>query len=105
MIIKTKIDWLQNKVLTDEEKEVLEAKRIVLGDDYDANDEYDETEKNAIIDTTNDKIYIEIEPEKVCMVRLLDAQYVYTEDGRMERIEERLYLKSTLDEIFENLNK
>jgi hypothetical protein len=104
MILRTKIDWLQNKVLTKEEQEILEAKREVLEDDYDAAaEEYEETEKDAIIDTVNDKIYIEIEPDKICMIRLLDAQYAYNEAGKMERIEERLYFKSTLEQIYNEL--
>lgn len=104
MILKTKIDWLQNKVLTKEEQEILQAKKEVLEDAYDIiNEEFEEAEKDAIIDTVNDKIYIEIEPEKICMIRLLDANYAFTESGQMERIEERLYFKSTLETIYNEL--
>lgn len=107
MILKTKIDWLQNKEMSDAEKEIMQAKKDVMGDDYvdDYEDEYEEIEKNAIIDGCNDKIYIEIDSETVCLVRLLGADYYPTESGSMQRIEERLYFKSTLDEIYENLTK
>lgn len=104
MILKTKIDWLQNKNLTKEEQEILEAKKEFLEDAYDIiNEEFEEAEKDAIIDTVNDKIYIEVEPDKICLIRLLDANYAFTESGRMERIEERLYFKSTLETIYNEL--
>jgi hypothetical protein len=105
MILKTKIDWLQNKELSDSEKELLQAKKEFLGDDYIDDDEkqYEEIEKNAIIDTDSDKLYIEIDDEKVCMVRLLGGDYYPTEDGALQRIEERLYFMSTLDEIYNTL--
>lgn len=110
MIIRTKIDWLQNKEVSKEELELIQAKKDVLGDDYDPSEhekdeEYEETKKNAIIDLVNDKIFIELEEDKVCIIKLLDATYSYNEQGAMERIEERLYIDSTLDEIEQQLNK
>lgn len=105
MIIRTKIDWLQNKELSETEKEFLEAKKE-FEENFDSfNEEYEETEKNAIIDTDSDKLYIEVETERICMTRLLDGQYILAENGNMERIEERLFFKSTLDEIYNELIK
>lgn len=34
MVIKTEIDWLVEKKLTEEEKEIIDAKKEVLGNDY-----------------------------------------------------------------------
>ena len=34
MVIKTEIDWLVEKKLTEEEKEINDAKKEVLGNDY-----------------------------------------------------------------------
>ena len=102
MIIKTKIDWLQTKKLSEYEQ----AKREVVGDDFkDDTDPYEEAEKDAVIDTGNDKMYIQIEPDKICMIRLLDAQYLYSENGQLERIEERLMFKSDLETIYNELTQ
>lgn len=104
MILKTKMEWLQTKVLTKEEKEILEAKKDVLQEAYnEMEDEYESSERDAVIDTVNDKIYVEVEPGRICMMRLLFADYMYTEGGQMERIEERLYFKSTLETIYNEL--
>ena len=34
MVIKTEIDWLVEKKSTEEEKEIIDAKKEVLGSDY-----------------------------------------------------------------------
>lgn len=100
MILRTTIEWVQIKPLTEFEI----AKREVLAEEYEPPvDEYEELIKEAVIDTTNEKIYIEIEPDKICMIRLLDANYAYNENGGMERIEERLIFKETLENIYNKL--
>lgn len=105
MIIKTKIDWMQNKKLSDEEKEIIEAKKAVL-DNYNGYDEeYEETEKEAVIDTVNDKIYIQVEENKICLIRLLGGDYFPNEQGVLERIEERIYFQSNLDDVFKQLKE
>lgn len=101
MILKTTIDWLQNKPLSEEEI----AKREVLGPDYKSTDDYDEVEKSAIIDTSDDKLYIEIEPNKICMTKLLGGEFIVDDNDIIQRMEERLYFKCTLAELFENLMK
>lgn len=107
MLLKVKIDWVQNKKLTKEEQEQLDAKIEVLGSDYEDSyeDRYDEVEKLALIDTENNKMYVEVEDNKVCLTRLLTAEYIPTSTGNVERIEERLYINTTLVEIEKQLTK
>lgn len=99
MIIRTQIEWLQQKQLSD--KEI--AKREVLGSDYDTSDAYETVLKTAIVDTVNDKLYVEISDTKVCMTKLLSAEYAYSEGGQIERIEERVTILETLDNIYNQL--
>lgn len=99
MIIKTKIEWLQQKELSD--KEI--AKREVLGTDYDTSDSYETVLKTAVVDTINDKLYVEISDTKVCMTKLLSAEYAYGENGQIERIEERITILEKLDNIYNQL--
>jgi hypothetical protein len=101
MILRTRIEWLQLKKLSANEL----AKREVLGSDYDSSDEYETVEKEAIVDTINDKLYIELTPEKICMTRLLNAEYAYNENGQIERIEERVTIMETLDNIYNKLQQ
>lgn len=103
MIILTKISWVQTKKLSDEEREILEAKKAVI-EDYDSYDDaYEDTEKNAIIDTEGEKVYIEIDEKTVCMTRLLSGEYYTNDRGNLERIEERLYFQGNLTEIYNEL--
>ena len=101
MILRTKIEWLQQKQLS--EKEI--AKREVLGTDYDSSETYETVIKTAIVDTENDKLYVEAGEGKICMTKLLNAEYAYTENGQIERIEERVTIFETLDNIYEQLTK
>ena len=105
MIIRTKIDWLQNKELSTEEREILDAKREFLESYDEYEEEYEETTKEAILDTFNNKIYIQVEENKICLIELLGGQYIQDESGAMRKMEERLYFESTLDELYDQLIK
>lgn len=109
MIIKTKIDWVQTRELSEEERERIEAKKAVLEDRYDPfedeEDLFEDAEKNAIIDTNNNKLYVEISENKICLTNLLGGEYIVMENGSTQRVEERLYFKSTLEEIYTELTK
>lgn len=101
MILRTQIEWLEPKQLSEEEQ----AKLDYLGKHYVPDDEeiYTEVLKNALIDTSDNKLYIELDSTSVAMSNLLSAIYVVKGNGEVQRNEEKLYIKSTLDEIYENL--
>lgn len=100
MILKTKIDWLESKKITDEEK----AKKEVLGDEYVApKEEFEKTKKDAIVDTFTDKLYIEVSKNKVCIMRLLDTQFLPGADGSYEKFEDTILIEGTIDDIYEKL--
>ena len=102
MILKTKIAWLTAKAESEEEK----LKREVLGDDYQeekVKDGYDKTKKDALIDTYEDKLYIQLYEDQVCIQRLLQSDYVPTQDGIITKYEDSIIIYSTLDEIYEQL--
>lgn len=99
MILRTQIEWLQLKELSEKEM----AKREVLGSDYDSTESYETVLKDAIVDTVNDKLYVGLTNDKVCMTRLLSAEYAYNESGQIERIEERVTIIETLENIYKQL--
>lgn len=109
MILQTTVEWTQDKKLSKEESEKLKAKREVLGDEYDSYEDqdllYEETVKNAIIDTNENKLYVEISEGRICMTHLLGCQYICTIDNNLQTVTEKLYFESTLDEIKEKLNE
>ena len=104
MILRTIIDWEQDKEMDEYEKSVFEARRIVDPDynPYADDSLFESTTKNAIIDTVQNKIYVEISDDRLCMTKLLGGEYVIIND-EIDRLEERLYFQSTLDEIYEKL--
>ena len=87
------------------EKEKIEDRKEFETDYNSFKDETEEVEKDAIIDTVANKLYIQTSEDKVCITNLLTGEYVENENGNIERIEERLYFKSTLDEVYEQLTK
>lgn len=107
MILRTTVEWTQDKKISPEELEKLKAKQEVLGDEYDPYDDqdllYEQTVNNAIIDTDNDKLYVEVSENRICITHLLGCQYVYTPDNTLQTITEKLYIQSTLEEIEEAL--
>lgn len=105
MIIRTKIEWSQAKELTESEKEFREAKRSVLKD-YNPHeeDEYETVEKQAIIDTEDDKLYVEISENRICLTSLMGGEYMIVEDS-IQKVSNRIYFEATLDEIMEKLTK
>ena len=107
MILRTTVEWTQDKKISPEDLEKLKAKQEVLGRDYNPMEDqhllYEETVKNAIIDTDSDKIYVEISANRICMTRLLDAQYICDSENVIQTVTEKLYFESTLEEIEEAL--
>lgn len=101
MIIKTKIEWSEPIEISEEEK----AKREVLGSEYQPIDDYEKLEKEAIIDTVENKLYVEIDERKVCLTELLGADYLYSDSGFITKMEEKIYLITTLDKIYKMLTK
>ena len=102
MIIRTKIDWSQEKKLDPIEKEKIEAKAEVVPE-YDPYDDLnEEVEKEALIDTTEDKIYVQVDDNKICMMNLLSGEYILT-DTSVQRFQERIIFKGNLDEIEKKL--
>lgn len=109
MILKTTVEWTQDKKLSKSEKENIDAKREVLGENYDPYEDqhllYEETVKNALIDTNENKLYVEISEDRICMTHLLGCQYIATSDDLLQTVTEKLYFKSTLDKIMKELKK
>ena len=72
MIIKTKIEWLKEIELTEEEETIIEAKRAVLGGEYIPEDiKYDAVTKDAIIDVKNKLLFVQVEQDEMCVTKLL----------------------------------
>lgn len=103
MIIRTKIEWTQEKKLDELEKQKLEAK-AEFEPDFDPFEEmYEDSEKEAIIDTNQNKVYVAIEPGKICVMNLLGAEYIVVGKS-VQRFQERVTFEGDLDEIYNNLN-
>ena len=100
MIIKTEIDWLIEKKLTEEEQELIDAKKEVLGNDYvPESDQYTSSKKDAIIDFENQFIFVCTGENEVCVTRLLDSDY-FPVDGTVHKMTDRQYFKGNLDEVY-----
>lgn len=107
MIFKSKIYWTQTKEMSEKEKEIQQAKMEVLGDDYEFDEEieFENTEKNVIIDTSDNIMYVELNEEEICISELLGGDYIMQENGDITKMKDMVYIKSTLKEIWEKLNK
>lgn len=104
MIFKTKIEWRQEKELDPLIKEELEAKAEFVTD-YDPTDElYESIEKDCVIDTNDDRMYVQVSENKICMANLLGGEYMVLPDG-IQRFEERIYFKGDLNDIYTELTK
>lgn len=102
MILRTKIDWLQAKELSEKEK----AKKEVLGADYVApKEEFEKTQKDAIVDTYTDKLYIGVSENKVCIMRLLDTQFIPNTEGGIEKFEDTILIEGTIENIYNQLTE
>lgn len=100
MIIKTKIEWLKEIELTDEEKAIIEAKRAVLGGEYIPEDiKYDAVTKDAIIDIKNKLLFVQVEQDEICVTKLLESTYVLIEGG-VQKLTDRQYFKGDLEELY-----
>lgn len=106
MILLTEIEWEQNRELSELEKEKIEAKREFVPeyDPYSDDSLFEQTIKRAIIDTDSDKLYVEVEYNKICMTNLLGGVYI-TENNYTQRVEERLYFEAKLEDIYKNLTE
>lgn len=100
MIIKTKIEWLKEIELTEEEKTIIEAKRAVLGGEYMPEDiKYDAVTKDAIIDVKNKLLFVQVEQDEICVTKLLESTYVSIEGG-VQKLTDRQYFKGDLEELY-----
>lgn len=100
MIIKTKIEWLKEIELTEEEKTIIEAKRAVLGGEYVPDDiKYDAVTKDALIDLRNKLLFVQVEQGELCVTKLLDSTYVSVDDG-IQKLTDRQYFKGDLEELY-----
>ena len=100
MIIKTKIEWLKEIELTEEEKTIIEAKRDVLGGEYIPEDiKYDAVTKDAIIDVKNKLLFVQVEQDEICVTKLLESTYVSIEGG-VQKLTDRQYFKGDLEELY-----
>ena len=100
MIIKTKIEWLKEIELTEEEKTIIEAKRAVLGGEYIPEDiKYDAVTKDAIIDIKNKLLFVQVEQDEICVTKLLESTYVLIEGG-VQKLTDRQYFKGDLEELY-----
>lgn len=100
MIIKTKIEWLKEIELTEEEKTINEAKRAVLGGEYIPEDiKYDAVTEDAIIDVKNKLLFVQVEQDEICVTKLLESTYVSIEGG-VQKLTDRQYFKGDLEELY-----
>lgn len=100
MIIKTKIEWLKEIELTEEEKTIIEAKRAVLGGEYIPEDiKYDAVTEDAIIDVKNKLLFVQVEQDEICVTKLLESTYVSIEGG-VQKLTDRQYFKGDLEELY-----
>ena len=100
MVIKTEIDWLVEKKLTEEEKEIIDAKKEVLGSDYIPElDQYTSSKKEAIIDFENQFIFVSTGENELCVTRLLDSDY-FPVGGAVHKMTDRQYFKGNIEEIY-----
>ena len=100
MIIKTKIEWLKEIELTEEEETIIEAKRAVLGGEYIPEDiKYDAVTKDAIIDVKNKLLFVQVEQDEICVTKLLEPTYVSIEGG-VQKLTDRQYFKGDLEELY-----
>ena len=100
MVIKTKIEWLKEIELTEEEKTINEAKRAVLGGEYIPEDiKYDAVTEDAIIDVKNKLLFVQVEQDEICVTKLLESTYVSIEGG-VQKLTDRQYFKGDLEELY-----
>ena len=100
MVIKTKIEWLKEVELTEEEKTIIEAKRAVLGGEYVPEDiKYDAVTKDALIDLRNKLLFVQVEQGELCVTNLLDSTYISVDDG-IQKLTDRQYFKGDLEELY-----
>lgn len=107
MILKTKMQFEEEstKGMSKEDKEIYEAKKAVLGDDFDHDEEYDKVEKNVIIDTDHDHLYVEDEDGYIVMRNLLQSDIYPLENGSVGSFYSQITYKGNLDEIYAILIK
>ena len=100
MVIKTEIEWLAEKELTEEEKEIIDAKKEVLGSEYTPElDQYTSIKKDAIIDFENQFIFVSTGENELCVTRLLDSDY-FPVGGAVHKMTDRQYFKGNIEEIY-----
>lgn len=104
MILRTKLEWSAEKKLDPIEKEEIEARMEFDPAYIPDNDLYEDVQKECIIDTDNNLIYVQVEPDKVCIVKLLGGQYLELSIG-VQRFEERVFIESNLEEIYKELKE
>lgn len=108
MILRTKVEYEEENTskLNEDEKAKYIAKKDFLGKDFPEEELIiDKVERNVIIDTDNDKIYIDIGEGKISMRNLLDSEFFPLEDGSIGNFFAQVVFKGNLDEIYENLLK
>lgn len=106
MILKTTIEYEEENTahLTEEEKQKYVAKKEFLGKDFpEAELLMDKIDKPVIIDTDNEKMYIDIGEGKISMRHLLDSEFFPLEDGSVGNFFSQVVFKGNLDEIYNTL--
>lgn len=102
MVYRTVIEWVQERKLDPVEKEKIEA-RVEFEKTYDPYDDLNEkVDKEAIIHTDEDKMYVQIEDDKICMLNLLNVEYIYMDDS-IKKFQERIMFKGNLNDIEKKL--
>ena len=100
MVIKTKVEWLKEIELTEEEKTIIEAKRAVLGGEYVPDDiKYGAVTKDALIDLRNKLLFVQVEQGELYLTKLLESTYVSIEGG-VQKLTDRQYFKGDLEELY-----
>ena len=108
MILRTTIEYEEENTsnLSEDEKEKYLAKKEFLGNDFpEAEILTHKIDRDGIIDTDNNKLYIDIGEGKISMRNLLDSEFFPLEDGSVGNFFSQVVFKGNLDEIEQNLIK
>jgi len=106
MILKTKIKYEVPKdlsKLSEQERKIIEGKRIIHGEDYVEDDLYTDEMRDGIIDTDNNHQYMDIDDGLVQMRDLLGGQFMPVGQEDFNILFEQVIFEGTIEEVYNKL--
>lgn len=104
MILKTKVMWRREKELDPKVKEGIKAKSEFIQDYDPSEDLYEEVERDAILDTDNHHLYVQVSEDKCAIKQLFSAEFIDSEIG-LHKFEQFHEFKAKLSTIYNKLNE